>query len=246
MCTAVLAVQIDRKVGHGDLLAMRHDLLTDDQRRTVCKLCAGHADCGVHAAQLSRFHFHIATLGNLDLGGGIEHALTRSLALAVVLFHVFELGVLANVEAVNTVVRGFLVAGIVNTTACHDEHVGVLTDIKIVIYKILQSRLGQQHGNIHALVLGAGLDDDIDTGLVRLGHDINVGGGVSCGTLTVGTDVIRALGHDLQIHDLGEKIFLNGGHALSHYTSPPTITLQGFCVPNRSGKISSLVPCAVT
>ena len=57
----------------------------------------------------------------------------------------------------------------------------------------------RHHGDVHALVLGAGLNDDVDVVLVLFGDDIDVGGGVSGGLLAVGPDIVGPFGHFVQI-----------------------------------------------
>ena len=67
---------------------------------------------------------------------------------------------------------------------------------------------------MHALVLGAGFDDNVNARLVRLGDDINILGRRAAGELPVGTDVVRALRHVVQIRDLFEQIFFDLIHSL--------------------------------
>ena len=59
--------------------------------------------------------------------------------------------------------------------------------------------------------LGA-VDEDIDAVLVRLGHDVDVGGGVPGGGLAVGPDVVSPFGHVMQFCYLLQQALLNGIH----------------------------------
>ena len=59
VCTTVLTIQIDLKIGLGVLLAVRHDLFVRDQRSALGKLGARDALGGIHALDLGSFHLHI-------------------------------------------------------------------------------------------------------------------------------------------------------------------------------------------
>ena len=48
---------------------------------------------------------------------------------------------------------------------------------------------------MHALFFGAGLDDDVYALFVRLGHDVDVGGGGALHALSVGADIVGSGGH---------------------------------------------------
>ena len=68
----------------------------------------------------------------------------------------------------------FLVTAIVDTAACHDRHITVFSDIKIVINQIRQSRLRQYHGNMNTFLFRSRLDNNVNSGFIRLGDNINV------------------------------------------------------------------------
>ena len=112
-------------------------------------------------------------------------------------------------ESVNAVMLCLVAADIVNAAAGNDQNIGVLADIEIVVNKIRHARFGQKYRDIDALVFGAGLDIDVDAGVVRFGHDFNVLGTAATGCLTVGTDIIGSLGNGLQVGDFPQKIFLH-------------------------------------
>ena len=196
---AVLAVQIHLEVGLGELGAVGHDLLVDDQGSAVGQLGLGDAVGGVHALDLRRLHLHVGALGHLHLGGGIHDAAALAVARAVVLLHVLDLGVLAQEEAVDAAVLAVTVACIVDATARHDGDVAVSADVEVVVDQLAKTRLGEEHGDVHALVLGTGLDVDIDTGGIGLFHDLNVLGGVLPLQLAVDAEGVSTLGHFMQV-----------------------------------------------
>ena len=101
------------------------------------------------------------------------------------------------------------VAGVVDATARHDGHVTISADVEIVIDQLTESRLGQQHGNVHTLVLGAGLNVDVDAGGIVLLDDLDMLGGVLPLQLTVDTEGVSSLGHFMQVGDLRQKFLLD-------------------------------------
>ena len=144
--------------------------------------------------QLGGVHLEEGALFQIDLGPGVHHPLAGALPLAVVLLHVLHPGVLPDVEGVHPVVLGLLAALVVDTAAGHDDHVAVGADVEVVVHQIVQPGLGDEHRDVHRLVLGAVFDVDVNAGLVGLGDDVDVGGGVPGGQLPVLPDVIGPLG----------------------------------------------------
>ena len=47
---------------------------------------------------------------------------------------------------------------VVNAAAGHDDHVAVGPDVKVVVHQLIQAGLGDDHGDVHRLALGAGLN----------------------------------------------------------------------------------------
>ena len=118
------------------------------------------------------------------------------------LLHVFQLSARRQMEGVDAVVAALLVAGVVDAATRHDGDVGALAHEKVVVHHLGVTGLAEDDGDMNTLVLGAGLDDDVDAGLVRLGDDVDIFGGVAPRHLAVGADVIGALGYLVQIGDL--------------------------------------------
>ena len=189
------------------------------QARALFELCDGVALRVVHALDLHHLHLHAAALADVDLGAGVHDALAAAGALAVVLLNVFELAVFADVEAVHAVMGGVLVAAVGDAAARDDDHVAVVAHKEVVVHDLLQAALGKHHGDMDALVFRAGLDADVDAGLVGLGADLNVGGGVAARRLAVCADVVGALRHLVQVGDLSQQLLLD----LSQHSSrlPP-------------------------
>ena len=96
--------------------------------------------------------------------------------LAVVTFKVFDLAVFADEETVYAVMLGVLVAAVMNTAACNDDDVTVLSDIEFVRNGLFMSRCRDDDWNAAGLIDRAVLDIDIDTGTVLAGCDLDVGG----------------------------------------------------------------------
>ena len=131
------AVQVYLEIRLRVLLSMGHNLLFDDQGRPVAKLGAGVPDGGVYAFDLGRLHLHIAALVHLNHGGRVQNPLSGSVALPVMLFHIFYLRVFPDMEGMDAVMLCGVVAAAVDAAACHDGHIGVLSDVEIIVYQIL-------------------------------------------------------------------------------------------------------------
>ena len=138
-----------------------------------------------------------------------HHLLAAAVALAVVLFDIAQLGVFGQVESVDAVVLGIAAAAVVDAAAGNDGDIGALPDVEVVVDQILQAGLAEDNGNVYALVLGERADKDIDAGLVLLGHNINVGGGVASGQLAVGADVVSADRQAVEVGDLPQQVLLD-------------------------------------
>lgn len=66
------------------------------------------------------------------------------------------------------VARG-LGAVAVNSAACDYRNVGALADEEIVVNQVVNVGMGNACGNVYRFPLSAGLDPDVDSGLVRFG-----------------------------------------------------------------------------
>ena len=74
----------------------------------------------------------------------------------------------ADVEGVHARVLARLHPAVVDAAARDDEDIRVLADVEIVVYALAVVRLGDDDGDVHALVLGVGGDEDVDAGVAVL------------------------------------------------------------------------------
>ena len=156
---------------------------------------------------------------HVHVGRGVQDALARSLPFAVVLLHVANAGVLADPEAVDTVVLGLLVARVMDAAACDDGDIGVVADMKIVIDHVGQSRFGDDDGNMNGFVLRARGDSDFDALLVRERVDGDVRARMALDQLAVLADIESASRHAVQIGNLLEQFLVKSGK-ICHDVSP--------------------------
>ena len=179
---AALAVHIHDEIGVRLLLAVRVKFFLDDEIRARFHRCARFAHRAVHALDLRGFHRHFRALVKMHHRFGVHYVFSVAVARTVMLFHVFHLGVFADIKGVHAVVTGndFRAAAIMNAAACDDNDVGVFTDIKIVIHHLLQTCLGDDDGNMHALVFRACFDMNINARFaVRFGDNLDIFRGFS-------------------------------------------------------------------
>ena len=210
--TTALAVHINHEIGVGKLFAMRIELLFYDKLRTRFHGRFRHTLGGINPLDLGRFHFHFRAFFQMHDRHGIHHVFAVAVPRAVMLFHVFELRIFADVEGVFSVVtRGRVhAAAVVNTTSCNNHYIRPFADIEIVVNDFRIPSLGNNHGNMHALIFRAGLDDNVNPFLsVRFRHDIDIRRRVSARLFTVCANVERTLGSSVQVGYLHKQIFLN-------------------------------------
>ena len=188
---------------------MGHQALAHHQARAGGQVGHRLAVGGIDALDLDHLHLHRAALGQVHLGDGVQDAHTQAVALAVVLFHIADMGVLAHLEAVDAVVLRILVAAVVDAAAGHDQDVAVVPDEKVVVDRFLQAAFAEDHRDVDALVLGARLDVDVDAGAVGLGDDLDVGGGVAGSGLAVAADVVSPFGDVVQVGHFGQDLLLD-------------------------------------
>ena len=92
----------------------------------------------------------------------------------------------------DAVVLGVAVAAVVNAAAGDDRHLGAFADKEVVIDHVMEAGLCQDNRDVHILVLGKGLDLDIDAVFIGLRDDLDVIRIVPVGLLAVGADIDRA------------------------------------------------------
>ena len=82
--------------------------------------------------------------------------------------------------------------------SCPDGDVGVLAYVKVVVCHIVEVAFGDDDGDMHALVLDAGSDVDVDAFVVLFGFDADFGGGVANQPCSVFAYVETAFGNGVQ------------------------------------------------
>ena len=143
------------------------------------------------------------------------------------LFDVFDLCVLAYVEAVSSAVLAGLNSAVVDSATRDNKHVCTFFDMEIVINKLLKSALCKDNGNMHALASARRLDVNINTGLVCFLFNDDVLRGNFVKGITVNTDGICTSGHSLKVCDLTKNIkSYTVKLLLCHYSSPPDANLH--------------------
>ena len=166
-------------------------------------------------------------------GGGVHDLLAAAVAFAVMLFDIADPGVFLHIEGVDAVVLRVATAAVVDAAARDDGHVGAFADVEIVVHKVCQAGLADDDRDVHALIFGAGLDVDVDAGLIVLADDVDVGGGVAGLQLAVGADVVGADRQRVEFGDLVQQFLFDGVHG---YTP---LHFAGQYVAGRVGRIGA-------
>ena len=170
------------------------------------ELCKRRPFGGVYALDLHHLHFHGAALVQMHLCHGIQDALAVAAAGTVMLFHILDLRISADEEPVNAVMLGILCAAVINSAACNDHHVCIVTDVKIIVNGFLQAALAEHDRDMHAFMLCARFDVNVNAAAVFLRGDFNIRSGLSACCRTVCPDIIGALRHLVQTCDLLQKL----------------------------------------
>ncbi len=140
-------------------------------------------------------------------GSGVHEPLASAFSFAVVLFHIAHLAVFPHKEGVDAVMLTVAGAAVVDAAAGNDGHVTVFADEEIVVHIVLQSAFADDNRNMYTFIHGAGLDDNVDAGFVRFGHNVNVRCGIPGSTCTVGTDVVCPHRQRIQLGYLVQQLF---------------------------------------
>ena len=107
---------------------------------------------------------------------------------------------------------GGLAAGVVDAAAGNDLHVGIGADVEIVVHQIGKAGLGHDDRNVEGLLLGAGGNVDVDTRLVLLALNDDIGGVGAALQLAVFADIVGALRNLFQIRDFLQQNLINAVH----------------------------------
>ncbi len=138
----------------------------------------------------------------MNVGGGIHNPFPAAVARAVMLFHVFHLCVFLHEKTMDAGMRRGGGTAVMDAAAGYDRNIAVLSHKKVVVHALLQTALAKNHRNVHALPFRARFDPNVDAGTVLLRRNIYMSGGISSRHLAVGTDIVRALRHFMQVRHL--------------------------------------------
>src|SRR5699024_6059132 len=83
----------------------------------------------------------LVALGQMDEGGVVHDLFAAAVALAVVLLHIAQPGVLGQPEGVDAVVLGVAAAAVVDAAPGNDGHVGSFADVEVVVHQVLEAGL---------------------------------------------------------------------------------------------------------
>ena len=198
---------------------------------------------GVDAPDLDGLHLDGGALFQIDNGLGVHDAATGAVAVTVVLFRVFYMGVLAYIESMNTVMTAVLSAAVVDAAARHNVHIAVFTDVEVIINQLLNTGLGDDDGNVALFTLGPILDADVNAGFaVGLAGDLDVLRGLPAIAAGVLANIEGAYRLADQVRDFFQQlpIYLRFHHkactSLFSTGQPPSVSVR------IRGRISFGVP----
>lgn len=95
----------------------------------------------------------------------------------------------SNKEPVNAIMLTGLCTPIVDSAARYDRHIGILSNVKIIIYSFGKSRLAYDDRYMYAFTPDFRLYYDINTRTIFFGYDINVFRSSTFHALSIGTDI---------------------------------------------------------
>ena len=151
----------------------------------------------------------------MDDGFRVHDLLAFAVSVAVVLFYVADTGIFADVEGMDAIVLRTVVAAAVDAAAGDDDDVGSFSDIKIIVYDVLEASLAQDDGNMHGFVLRFRLNIHVDARTIFLRFDFDMSRRSTADALTVRADIICSFRNAMQISNDFQQMFL----ILIHQTS---------------------------
>lgn len=116
----------------------------------------------------------------------------------------------------DAVVLGFFFPVGMHAAASYYRYVRIVADVKVVIYQVIDVRMGDAGGNVNCFALGFRLDDDVDAGL-SVFELIWIARWTAARRLAVFPDVVSAAGHPGQVGHQLQQVFGN----LIHGRIPP-------------------------
>ena len=241
--TGTVPIQRDLHVAFCHLITVGHEPLGDHGLSILAADDLSLTLGGVDAPDLDGLHLDGGALFQIDNGLGVHDAATGAVAVTVVLFRVFHMGVLTYIEGVDTVMTAVLPAAVVDAAAGHDVHIAVFTDVEVIVDQFLNTGLGDDDGNVALFALGPILDADVNAGFaVGLAGDLDVLRGLPAVAAGVLANVEGAYRLADQVRDFFQQlpIYLRFHHkactSLFSTGQPPSVSVR------IRGRISFGVP----
>ena len=206
----------DIEVRDGGLIVVGEQALGNDELGAFCQFGFRVARRGRDAANLNHVHIAVRILVHVHDGLGVQDALSRAFAFAIVLLDVLDAAVLADVERMDAVVLAGCMAVVVDAATRDDLDVAIIADVERVVHDVLEARLRDDDRDEHRLALRAGLDFDVDTRIVGLGLDFDVGRAVTLDQFAVAADVERTFRHAVNIRDGRQQALIDWGKIYCH------------------------------
>ena len=116
---------------------MSHQSFHYLQSSMFSQLCGSFTDSRVYTFNLGSIHFHITVFPYLYDSLRIHDSLSLAVSASIVLFNIFYFGILSDEKAVDTVMLAGIIGSAVDTAACNDSHVTVVSNIEIIVNRLL-------------------------------------------------------------------------------------------------------------
>ena len=113
----------------------------------------------------------------------------HTVSAAIVFLNISYLCTGSNKEPVNAIMLTGLCTPIVDSAACYDRHIGILSNVKVIIYSFGKSRLAYDDRYMYAFTPDFRLYYDINTRTIFFRYDINVFRSSTFHALSIGTDI---------------------------------------------------------
>ena len=188
----ILALQNDAEVGFGFFIAVGHDPFAYDDLCRRTEYGARRSGSIVHAAELNRIHRQNRSFGKLRVRDRIDPFDPFSASGSDVFFQIQNPCVLCKDKPVNAVMAGLSVVFGMHAASCNDGDVGVFSNIKIVVYEIINRAVRHAGRNVHFFVFCTGRNADDKPRSVLLGFYFDVFGRFASCALSIFTDIVCA------------------------------------------------------
>ena len=147
-CGRILAVEEDIDLRFRGLRAMCEQTFRENDLSVFADMDLGVAVGGVDAADLGHIHFHGSAFFEVDDSFGVHDAAAGAVALAVVLFDVFDMGIFPDVEGMDAAVGAVLIAAVMDPAASDDDDIRVFADKEFIADGFVDAAFGEDDGDI--------------------------------------------------------------------------------------------------